>query len=109
MCRISPVSEDWADKGCHLHVRGIEVVLRPDKVGNLVCRKWFAKDPDWMVDAASKLVFEQLNDPTWRRKLIQTIAGAMVFLLGVRGEKETRARGKLKEMRELIRTLERWG
>ena len=30
MCRISPISDDWVVKGCHLHVGKVEVVLRPD-------------------------------------------------------------------------------
>jgi hypothetical protein len=108
MCRISVVGEDWANKGCHLHVRGVEVVLRPDHLGSVTCKKLFASTSDWKADAASVLVFEQLKDPKWRRRLIHSIERAMVFLLGVQAQKQPRARGSLREMRELLRALERW-
>lgn len=109
MCRISPVSDDWVDKGCHLHVIGVEVALRPDHLGGIVCKRVFASTPNWQVDAASKLVFEPLKDPTWRRKLNDTLEGAMRYMLGVSGQKQTRARGRLREFSELIRALRRLG
>lgn len=108
MCEIDSVAEDWVDKGCHLHVGGVEIALRPDHLGRFVCRKCFSSTPDWQVDAAAKLVVEQLKDENWRRKLIQTLERAMAFLLGVSGEKERKARGRLREFRMLILALERW-
>jgi hypothetical protein len=80
MCRISPVSEDWADKGCHLHVGKVEVALRPDHVGGIVCRRVFSKTEDWEIEAASKLVDAALADTVWRRKLRATVERAMIFL-----------------------------
>lgn len=107
MCRISPISEDWADKGCHLHVGNVEIALRPDHRGGVVCRKVFSGTPDWQVDAASRVVFDRLNDPQWRNKLKHRLEGALTFLLGVEGEKQDRARGRLRELRMLIVALER--
>jgi hypothetical protein len=109
VCRISAVSEDWVEKGCHFHVRGTEVVLRPDHRGGFVCRKFYRSTKDWEAEAACKLLHEQLRDPKWRRKLIRTIQGAMAFLLGVEGVHQSEARGRLRELRMLIVALERFG
>jgi hypothetical protein len=109
VCRISPVSEDWAVKGCHLHVHGIGVALRPDHLGGVVCRKVFASTPDRTVEAATKLVFEQLADPRWRRKLIETVERVMEFLSGLEGLKKDVARGRLRELSMLVLALERHG
>jgi hypothetical protein len=109
MCRISPVSEDWVEKGCHIHIRGTEVALRPNHLGGIVVKKIFRSTPDERVDAATVLLLKRLQDPKWRKKLIDRLNGAMVFLLGVEGERRTRARGKLAEMHRLIIALQLMG
>jgi hypothetical protein len=108
MCRISTIDEDWADKGCHVHVGRIEVALRPDHIGGIVCRKVFANTDDWKIDAASKVRTEALGDPKWRHNLSNKINDAMKFLLGVQGKKQAIARGRLRELRMLLIALERW-
>jgi len=108
MCRISPVSEDWVVKGCHLHLGKIEVVLRPDHMGGIVCRKVFSTTADREMDAASKAVMKMLDDPTWRRRLKDRLDGAMDFMLGMEGELQPKARGRLREFRMLVVALERW-
>ena len=47
MCRISAVSEDWVDKGCHVHVASVELALRPDHLGGIVFRSVFSSTDDW--------------------------------------------------------------
>ena len=69
MVRISPISDDWVVKGCHLHVGTVEVALRPDHLGGIVCRKVFSTTADWEIDAASKEVMKWLEDPAWRSRL----------------------------------------
>jgi hypothetical protein len=107
MLRISPISEDWADKGCHLHVGKVEVAIRPDHQVGIVCRAVFSSTADWELDAASKVVMQAVDDPTFRVKLKDTLERAMTFLMGIEGEKKERARGRLREFRMLVVALER--
>jgi hypothetical protein len=108
MCRISIISEDWVVKGCHLHVGPVELALRPDHRGGIVCRRCFATTPAWQIEAASKEVVKALEDPTWRAKLQKTLERATVFLQGIEGEPMKLARGRLRELRFLVVALERW-
>jgi hypothetical protein len=108
MCRISAIDEDWADKGCHVHVGRVEVALRPDHLGGIVCRKVFSTTADWKIDAASKVVMEALEDSKWRHKLSNRLKGAMMYLRELEGEKQAMARGRLRELRMLLVALERW-
>jgi hypothetical protein len=109
MCRISIPSDDWVTKGCHVHVGRVELSLRPDHLGGIVFRPPFSRTSDWEADAAARLVDGRLADPAWRAKLQETIQGAMTYLMGVEGEYRDLARGRLCELRKLIRALERWG
>jgi hypothetical protein len=109
MCRISPVNEDWADKGCHVHVGKVEMALRPDHQDGVVFRPVFSKTPAPDVDVAARQLAEMLDDQAWREKLMDTIDRAMRHLLGIEGHKYSRARGRLRELRMLIIALERRG
>jgi hypothetical protein len=60
------------------------------------------------VDAAARLVSRMLHDPVWRNKLRNSIERAMVHLLGIRGHKYNVARGRLFELRMLLRALDKW-
>ena len=104
MCRISPVGDDWVKKGCHVHVGSVELVLRPDHLGGIVFRSPFSSALPWELDAAARLVSDLLDDPTWRGKLKETVEKAMAHLMGVRGTMYDLARGKLYELRKLVRS-----
>jgi hypothetical protein len=106
-CRISKVNDDWVEKGCHVHVGNVEVALRPDHLGGVVCRKVYSRIADWELDAATKVVLEQLRKSRWRRQLRRTVKKGMVHLLGVEGEDRAAARGRLRELRMLLVALER--
>ena len=108
MCRISPVGEDWVKKGCHVHVGGVELVLSSDHLGGIVFRSPFSSAMQWELDAAAGLVTGMLDDPAWRGKLKETVEKAMAHLMGVRGTMHDLARGRLFELRMLVRALERW-
>jgi hypothetical protein len=108
MCRISPVGDDWVKKGCHVHVGAVELVLRPDHLGGIVFRSPFSSTLQWEIDAAARLVTSMLDNPIWRSKLKETIEKAMIHLMGVQGSAYVLARGRLFELRKLIRALERW-
>jgi len=107
MCRISAVSEDWVGKGCHVHVSSVELALRPDHLGGIVFRPVFSTTDDWQLWVAARLVEAKLDDVLWRNKLKDTIERAMTHLMGVQGPNYDLARGRLFELRMLVRALER--
>jgi hypothetical protein len=109
--RISAVSYDWVDKGCHVHVgrNKIEVSLRPSYLGGIVYRPVFASSEPDDVDAAVRILHSQLLDKDRRllRRLRGTVKRARDYLIGVEGKDKQKARGKLYEMRRLEQIFER--
>ncbi len=108
MCRISVVGDDWVVKGCHVHVAGVELALRPDHLGDIVLRPVFASTDAGELGVAMRLVEAKFSDVHWRNKLKDTIQRAMRHLLGVQGPNHDLARGRLFELRMLVISLERW-
>lgn len=108
MCRIPAVSEDWVGKGCHVHAASVELALRPDHLGGIVFRRVFSSTDRFQLWVAEQLVKAKLDDVPWRNKLKGTIERAMTHLMGVQGQNYDLARGRLFELRMLVRALERW-
>ncbi len=108
MCRISAVSDDWVAKGCHVHVASVELALRPDHLGGIAYCPVFSSTNTWQLWVAEQLVKVKLEDVPWRNKLKNTIERAMTHLMGVQGANYDLARGRLLELRMLVRALERW-
>jgi hypothetical protein len=67
--RISSIAPDWVDKGCHLHVGSVEIALRPDHLGGLVCRPIFSSISDDDLRIACREMFRQMEDPDVRNRL----------------------------------------
>lgn len=109
MVRISPIADDWVGKGCHIHVDSIELAVHPDHLGGVVFRKVFSSTADEDFDVASRIATAMLEDSEWRQKLRGTLQRAMVYLLGVTGEKMPKARGRLREFKFLIIALDKIG
>ena len=108
--RISAIAPDWVDKGCHLHVDSVEIALRPDHLGGIVCRPIFSSTTDVNLQSSCRIVFTRLReDRVFRSRLGDALERAMTFLLSIEGEKLARARGRLFEFRMLILALERMG
>ena len=108
MCRISPVSDDWVVKGCHVHAAGVELAIRPDHLGGVVFRPVFSSAREEPIQIAAALLKQRLDDALWRNKLKETIERAMCHLMGVGGQHYDLARGRLFELRKLVLALERW-
>lgn len=109
MVRISPIAEDWVDKGCHIHVDSIELAVHPDHLGGVVFRKVFSSTSDDEFDIASRIATAMLQDAGWCHKLRDTLERAMIYLLGVTGQKMPKARGRLCEFNFLMIALDRIG
>jgi hypothetical protein len=108
-CRISPIHDDWVSKGCHLKVGKTEVKLRPDHLGTIVFRRVFAATTEAEVAFASQVIMGRLTDPAWRRGLLQTLEGALIFLQCFDGELRDTARSRSGEIQRLIVILKRMG
>jgi len=106
MWRISAISEDWVDKGCHIHIDHIELAVRPDHLGGIIFRKVFSSTPDADHDVASRIALKLLENPGFRAKLRDSIERAMTHLPGITGYKMAKARGKLRELKFLLVALD---
>jgi len=109
MCRPSVVADDWVVKGCHIHVNGVELAVRPDHHGGIVFRKVFSSTPDDAFDRAVRIArTDCLPDPTVRNRWRRDITRAMSFVRTYRGELAELANGRQLEFRFLLRALDRW-
>jgi hypothetical protein len=110
MCRPSPVTNDWVVKGCHIHVDGVEVAVRPTHAATywdgVVFKKVFRSTSDQAFLAAARKAREEcLADANvrahWRRALERGIAFVRTFT----GEPADKANGRQYEFSRLIRHL----
>ena len=107
-CRISPVSDDWAVKGCHAHFGRTEFAIRPDHLGGFVCRKVFSSTTDEELAEAEKAFELSMSDRDWRRKLREAVARGMDYLRGCAWVTPSgRMNGRLRELKMLLVAMER--
>ena len=109
MCRPSKVAVDWIVKGCHIHVNGVELAVRPDHRGGIVFKKVFRSVPPAVEAAALRAAVECLADDGHRLRWIRDIERAMVFLRSESGQFAELARGRAGELKFLLVALRRFG
>ncbi|HEV3256902.1 MAG TPA: hypothetical protein VG013_08495 [Gemmataceae bacterium] len=111
MCWPSKVTDDWVVKGCHIHVDGVELAVRPTHAptyrDGVVFKKVFRSTSDDVFQAAARKAREEcLPNPIvrarWRRALEQGIA----FVRSFSGEPADKANGRQYEFICLIRHLD---
>jgi hypothetical protein len=107
MWRISPISEDWVVKGCHIHINQVELAVRPDQFNKVVFRKVFSSTTDADYDVASLVALGLLADSAFRHKLRDSIERAMAHMMGITGFNMRQARGRLGEFKFLLLALDR--
>lgn len=96
MCEPSKVTDDWLTKGCHVHVNGVELNIYTNHLGGIDFRPVFSSTPADRVKAAIKVVYEEcLTDPAIRRRWIQRLEMARVFMLDYPGELHALANGRM--------------
>ncbi len=108
MCRVSTISDDWIVKGFHLHMEGVELVMRPDHLGTIVFKKVFRSTPNKDAEAAISRAQELLEDVEWRARFHREALRAREFLRA-RGLLAELARGRAAEMTFLAAALHRMG
>src|SRR2546422_10379682 len=108
MCRPSTVTDDWVVKGCHVHVDGIELAVRPAHSptyrDGVVFKKVFQSTADDAFQAAGRKAREEcLPNPIVRARWRRALERAMTFMRSFSGELADKANGRQYEFMCLIR------
>lgn len=111
MCRPSTVTDDWVGKGCHIHIDGIELAVRPTHsltyLDGIVFKKVFRFTTDKEFRAAAKKTREKcLADATVRAQWRCALARGIEFVRSYTGEPADKANGRQYEFVRLIRHLD---
>jgi hypothetical protein len=111
MCGPSTVTDDWVVKGCHIHVDGVELAVRPAHSPNyldgFVFKKVFRSTSDDMFQfAARKARGECLPDPTVRARWRRALERGITFVPSFPGEPADKANGRQYEFMRLIWQLD---
>ena len=111
MCRASTVTDDWVVKGCHIHVDGIELVVRPthstDYLDGFVFKKVFRSTTDEaFASAGRKARKECLTDANVRARWRRALVGGIAYVRSFEGEPAALANGRQYEFMRLIRHLD---
>ncbi|RCS43283.1 hypothetical protein DTL42_19205 [Bremerella cremea] len=80
--RISAVTDDWATKGAHIHVKGIELAVRPGKDASVVFKPVFSSTNQSAFRDASKVATDALSDIGFRQRLHNAAVRALEQLGG---------------------------
>src|SRR5438874_1434716 len=107
MCRASTVTDDWVVKGCHIHVDGVELAIRPthslDFMDGFVFKKVFRSTADGVfLAAARKARSECLTNGYVRARWRRALQNAIEYVRGFAGELAALANGRQYEFMRLI-------
>ncbi len=111
MCQASKVTEDWVVKGCHIHIEGVELVVRPDHKGGVCFKSFFAvnaKNRTAVVEALKLAQENCLIDPEIRKRWVRSLDQGMAFMLSSRGALASLANGRMLEFKFLRLALNRY-
>jgi RHS repeat-associated protein len=106
-CRISPVAGDWATKGAHISVDGVELAVRPGAGGTIVFKPVFSSTKAGALRSAIREAENALqNDPQFQQALLRSSRMAVEYL----GKSESAlARARSGEVQFLVKALEKMG
>src|SRR4051812_26921530 len=105
MCQASKVTHDWANKGCHIHIGLVEIVIFPDHLGGVGFKPFFTVTPQKLpaVKQALKTVRQVcLPDPDVRGLWIRSLRQGIRYMLSFEGEPAAKAKGRMLEFKFLI-------
>jgi RHS repeat-associated protein len=106
-CAISAIADDWAVKGAHIHVNGIELAVRPGMNGEIVFKSVFSRVNPAKLTAAIKTAQEALmHDSHFQQALLRSSRQAVEYL--GKGASEL-ARSRSGEIHFLVKALEKMG
>jgi hypothetical protein len=104
--KVSKIAPDWALKGFHVHVDGVELAIRPGKNGAVVVKPVFSSTPASALHAASGKMQASLGDLTARQHLYREAARARDYL---RALGTGQAAAKAGELNFLLHALKKLG
>ncbi len=111
MCQPSKVADDWVVKGCHIHVNGVELVMRPTYDNQILFMTFFSSSEGREAEEAIRHAESNcLQDPTFRESWSKSLERARLHMLGYEGDGPLKAlaNGRMFEFRRLVRILERY-
>lgn len=109
MCEPSKVTDDWVTKGCHIHVDGVELNIYTNNTGGIDFRPVFSSTAPHRLNRAMKIAYEEcLPDPFMRKRWIQRLEMARVFMLSYPGELHSLANGRMLEFKFIRIAIARW-
>jgi hypothetical protein len=104
--QVSKIAPDWATKGFHVHVDGVELALRPGQGGSIVIKPVFNSTPTSAFNAAAGKMQNEMGDLTVRQHLYREAIRARDYLRRLKTEQAT---AKAGELNFLIHALEKLG
>ena len=103
--RPSIVSSDWAMKGAHATIRGVEMAFKPGPGGKIVIKSVNRVKNAKQLDVARKAAETALNNPVFRKDLYNASGRAIQLLK----HGDTLARSRAGELRFLQHALKKMG
>jgi hypothetical protein len=104
--KVSKIAPDWAIKGFHVHIDGVELALRPGYGGSIVIKRFFGSTPAAAFHAAAAKMQNALGDLAARQHLYREAIRARDYL---RSLGRQQAADKAGELSFLIHALEKLG
>jgi len=104
--KVSKIAPDWATKGFHVHVDGIELALRPGQGEVIVLKPVFSSTPTAALNAAAGKMQNALGDLAARQHLYREAIRGREYLRAL-GTKQ--ATDKAGELTFLIHALAKLG
>lgn len=103
---VSKIAPDWATKGLHVHVDGIEVAIRPGNDASIVFKKVFSSTEDAAFKSAVRRLERDVTNADVRRQLFNQASRARDYLGSLGGDLATSRAG---ELTFLMHALEKLG
>lgn len=111
MCRPSTVTDDWVVKGCHIHVDGVELAVRPthsvSHLDGIIFKKVFQSTSGSAFAAAEKKARDVcLADATVRMQWRRSLEHAREYMRSFTGRPRSLANGRQLEFTFLMLHLD---
>jgi hypothetical protein len=104
--KTSKIAPDWATKGFHVHVDGVELALRPGNEGSIIIKPVFSSTSTPAFHAAAGEMRNALSDVAARQQLYREAVRGRDYLRAFGSEQ---AAAKAGELTFLIHALEKLG
>jgi hypothetical protein len=103
--QVSKIAPDWATKGFHVHVDGVELALRPGQGGSIVIKPVFSSTPTSAFNAAAGKMHNDLGDLAARQHLYREAMRARDYLRLLGNEQATAKAGELSFLIHALKKL----